>query len=166
MAIYLKQAMKSEGRQTQAMAYLCSFVLGHSDVIYHFDYQFKFISRINKVVLKLAANNTPNVQAKQLVAELSHVMISWARQRYVEFNRNMTSRYLQEILNAYFQIAHGLFFNLTRLAINIHSIYEPLRDQLDLVQLYLKQIKNLVQLFTKVKIQFPLFQRMITDTNI
>jgi hypothetical protein len=78
----------------------------------------------------------------------------------------MNNRQLQEILNAYFQIAHSLFFNLTRMAINIQSMYEPLRDQLELVHLYLKQIRNLVSLFPKVKVQFPFFQRMITDTTM
>ena len=29
VALYLKQAMKSEGRQTVATAYLCSFILSH-----------------------------------------------------------------------------------------------------------------------------------------
>jgi hypothetical protein len=87
VALYLKQAMKSEGRQTVATAYLCSFILSHQEVMYPFDYQFKFILRINKVILRLAANNTPNLPSKQLVVELSSLLISWANQRYYEISR-------------------------------------------------------------------------------
>ena len=56
--------------------------------MYTFDHQYKFIQRISKIIFRFGAQHTMSLSSKQLVIELSSVLIKWAYRRYTEYRQN------------------------------------------------------------------------------
>jgi uncharacterized protein (DUF697 family) len=70
-----------ESRQNQGLFYLSSFLIANHDTMYLLDIQFKFVYRITKIISKFGAQHTLSLVNKQLVAELSAVLIYWYQAR-------------------------------------------------------------------------------------
>ena len=113
----LKEALIYEGRQQNSLIYLCSFILANSDTIYHYDYKFKFIQRINKIVSKLTATNTMSLSSKQLAVELCATFNNWARMRVYDYKANKPGA--SEIVQVYYTMGPYIFQNLARISLNV-----------------------------------------------
>eukprot|EP00347_Sterkiella_histriomuscorum_P010775 403374964 len=158
VSLCLKKALIFEGRNTASIIYLSSFLLGHQEQFYYSHEQ--FFGRMNKIISRFGAQLQPNLTQKQLLVELSSVLITWISQRIMNIQRQgaITDQQAQSYQN----IFTNILFYLIRTSVMVQfNQNEPVKDVLDLSNYCLNQIKNLVRVFPNVRIQFPFFNRLL-----
>ena len=137
--------------------------------MYLFDSMFRFISRIARIISRFGAQIAVGIQNKQLVIELSHVLITWASIRKTQFHRAnpQLKDHLKEVLGQYGFHSKNRLYYLCRTAImSVSSQGESMKDVLDLTCHALKQIRQLVITFESVHPQFPLFQNLLQQSRV
>ncbi len=86
-------------------------------MFFPFDHKFKYINRLYKIISKLTVNNVLSLTQKQLVIELSQTLVTWAKQRYIEYQRIPNNP--TEFISPYYEKSYFMVYSLSRLAINI-----------------------------------------------
>jgi hypothetical protein len=59
VSLYLRRALNFEGRHTQSLMYLCSFILGHEETFYASSQSFQ--TKLYKVIYRFAQQYQPNI---------------------------------------------------------------------------------------------------------
>ena len=77
-----------EGRSNSSIVYLYSFILANNETMIYFDHKFQFISRITKVISKFGSQHATSLPYRQIVNELSFVLINWGQIRMNQMRNN------------------------------------------------------------------------------